>query len=526
MTAVPWPHRGGCLVCVSLAEPSPRRLLARFDDVASGALRGAELLEVRLDALEAERDLTTGLCDELVQRSPVPLGFTLRPRWQGGAYDGDERQRRAILERAAAAGAGFVDVELEASWSADFVAASPAPVVLSHHWYEPGVPDDLHARVAAARAIAPAVVKLVSTARSPQDALLPLRAGAELIAGGQAATAFCMGEAGRASRLLAAARGAAIIYAAAESDGAVAPGQWPLATLVDELQLSRWRPGFELYGLLGDPIDHSLSPRMFNEVFCWQRSNRAYLPLPGADLEGVLRLAAETGVRGVSVTMPFKEEMAGRCVRRDGLVEATGAANTVLFEDDGWAGYNTDGGAVVDALSAVWPPAAKRVALLGAGGAARAAAVALADAGAELTVLNRTPQRAAAVAALAGAEHGPLAALQHREFDVLINATPVGMQGTAGAGDAPFPLDWLRGDEVVFDMVYRPRRTPLLRRAAARGCTVIDGLEMFVRQGAAQYRLLTGDPEEAPLALMRATVAAALGEDDDVAKDSVTGGTS
>jgi len=520
-----WPHRGRCRVCVSLAEPTVERLLERFDALRRGELQGADLAEVRLDALDRDVDLSKALFGRLIAASPVPLGFTLRPSWHGGAYDGDEQQRREILTRAAAAGPDFIDVELAAEWAAELVAVSPAPVVLSHHWYEPGVPGDLDELVARAVPVGAAMVKLVATAASPDDAVPLLAAGAGLALAGQPSSCFCMGAAGRSSRLLAAARGAALIYAAAESGAEVAPGQWTVRELVDVLGVPRWRPGAELFGLIGDPIAHSLSPAIFNATFQRRGRNAAYVPLHGADLEAVLHLAGAAGLRGVSVTMPFKEPMAARASVRDAVVEATAAANTVVFGRR-WSAYNTDGQAVVDALAAVRPLANARVALLGAGGAARAAAAALVSAGCRVTVINRTVERARRLAEQLGAPYGappwsssasssskPAGLVQEWDFEIVINATPLGMAGTPHVGESPVPDGWLRGDEVVFDMVYRPRRTPLLRQAVAAGCTVVDGLEMFVRQAAAQYRLLTGDRQQPPLTLMRATAEHLLGQD-------------
>jgi len=515
---VRWPHGPRCRICVSLAESSPQRLLQRFDE-----LDGADLVEIRLDALDPEHDLSADLLAELVAAAPVPVGFTLRPCWQGGAYAGDEAARRAVLETAAALHVGFVDIELEAEWAPAFIATSPSPVVVSHHWNE-GPAVGLDDKAAQARAMQPAMIKLVSTAATSDDVLPMLRVGRELTAAGQPATCFCMGEPGRASRLLATADGAALIYAALAQGAEVAVGQWPLRTLVDDLRVPDWQPGSELYGLIGDPIGHSLSPAIFNAVFAQRGLAMAYVPLAGADLEAVLRLAQTAGVRGVSVTMPFKADMAARSSEREALVEATGAANTAVCNEEGWSAYNTDGHAVVEALAVVREVPGTRAAVVGAGGAAAAAAAALIAAGATVTLVNRTVARAAQVAERLGGAHGALEVLRDQRFDVVINATPVGMSGTVDADVTPFPVEWLSGDEVVFDMVYRPRHTPLLRQAEARGCTTVEGLEMFVRQAAAQYRLLTGDRGEEPLAIMRGTAERILVHDRAQAQDSTPDG--
>ena len=335
-----------------------------------------------------------------------------------------------------------------------------------------------------------------------------------------------MGEAGRVSRLLAAAGGAAIIYAAAEEGREVATGQWTLRSLVDEMGVGAWEAGAEMFGLIGDPVEHSLSPAVFNAVFRHRGRNAAYLPVPGADLDETLALLDEAGFRGVSVTMPFKERMAARGTHKDFVVEATGATNTVVFGADGWSVYNTDGLAVVEALGAVCDLRGARLVIVGAGGAARAAAAALTRAEAEVTVVNRTPERAAEVAALAGAAWGPLEMIRREPFDVIVNATPVGMgRDDPPSVQTPFPTSWLRGDELVLDMVYRPRRTPLLRAAEELGCTTVEGLEMFVRQAAAQYHLLTRDDEFDPLETMRAAAEAILSHDRAAAQTTTPDGT-
>ena len=502
----PWPY-DRCQICVSLAAPDLAALRAKMHSVD-----GADLIEVRLDSLDDPLALSSDDLHGIVIDAPVPVGFTLRPKWQGGGYVADEEERRALLEIAAASGAAFVDVELDADWVEDFLAAARCPVVVSHHWQEPR-PPDLDLRVQRVRQLRPSVAKLVATAESPAEALPLLQAGRGLAGGGQRATCFCMGSGGAASRLLAVGDAGAIMYAAPSAAEAVAPGQWTVDRLVNEFRVPGWATGTEFCGLIGHPISHSLSPAMFNAVFQEQGVDLAYVPLAGPKLAPVIDFAEQTAVRGLSVTMPFKEEMAARCVELDPLAEKIGAVNTVVATAEGWVGYNTDATAIVEAAETVAEVSgASVVALVGAGGAARAAAVALRQAGSEVTVFNRTAERADAVAQLAGTASAPLEQLAERRFDIVINATPVGMLGGGAEAEAPFPVEWLEGTEVVVDLVYRPRRTVLLREAAARGCTTVDGLEMFVRQAAAQYCFLTGDRSIEPLDALRAAALEALGE--------------
>jgi 3-dehydroquinate dehydratase/shikimate dehydrogenase len=360
------------------------------------------------------------------------------------------------------------------------------------------------------RAAAPAVAKLVAPAETPSDAIPVLRAGADLAAGGQSAAAFCVGAAGAASRVLAVAEGAALIYAAQPIGTSVAAGQWAAERLRHELRLPRWRPGFACCALAGHPVDHSLSPAVFNASFAALQKPFGYLPIAHDELEPVLELAEAQRLRGLSITMPFKEAAARRCADLDPLAAAIGAVNTLVWERDGWRGFNTDAGAISAALAGVTELAGCRVAILGAGGAARAAAFALAAAGADLTVCNRTRARADDLAEQVGGRSAAIDTLESDRHDVIINATPIGMEGRRDQVATPLPVDWLRGDEIVFDFVYRPRLTPLLHAAGERGCRIIEGLEMFLRQAAEQYQLWIGDDSTVPLDIMRQAAEKAL----------------
>jgi 3-dehydroquinate dehydratase/shikimate dehydrogenase len=414
---------------VSVAEADLGAVAARL-----AGLRGADLVEVRLDALDPPVGLETARLAALVAGSPVPVGFTLRPAREGGGYRGGEEERCRRLANAAAAGAAFVDVELDAEWAAELVDSSPCPVIVSHHFDRP-MPEDLEPRVEQLLRLRPSLAKLVAPAENPADALPLLAAARRLIESGQPASGFCMGEAGRASRLLAISQGAGIVYAAAEAGGEVAPGQWPLVELTERLRVRGWPRDAGLCGLIGHPIAHSLSPAIFNAVFQERGRSLAYLPLPGAHLAPVMDLVEAVGFIGLSVTMPFKEQMAARCAELDALAATTGAVNTVVARPGGgWAGFNTDGVAVVEALAARRQIGGAAIAIVGAGGAGRAAAVALAAAGGEVTVLNRTVVRAEEVAELARCAAGPIDTLNERRFDVVINATPVGMQAAGDGG--------------------------------------------------------------------------------------------
>lgn len=525
---------------------------------ARGRATRVDLIEIRLDALRDRpaESLSTAELADLCARAAVPLIVTCRPRWEGGGYGAEsnadvgasssEVERIQLLRRALDAGAAYIDVELEAASAAELVGEVGDRVVLSWHAAAPiNLADvagraELESRIKACLELRPAVVKLVAPARSPADAIPLLDALRELVAAGQHATAFCMDEEGRASRLLALAQGGCWIYAResdalapAASSAPTATGQWSLDDLA-ALRTHRWSSASALYGVLGDPVEHSLSPLIFNAAFADQELDAAYLPMGGADLPAVLRLAEHVGIRGLSVTMPHKQAVLRSCAEVSGTARRIGAVNTLVVGESGWRGHNTDGTGVVGALMPHLQLRDARATVLGAGGAARGAVVALAEAGARVRVLNRTLERARELADLAAevasaviavapvtpgsadvdskiagqrgrASFGALDDFPNEGCDVLVDATSVGMKDAA---DTAIPTAWLNGDEVVLDMVYRPLETALLRGAAERGCVTVPGLEMFLLQAAEQYRLWFD--REPPMEPMRSAALAAL----------------
>ena len=448
--------------------------------------------------------MTDALLRGLVGEAPAPVLATCRPLWEGGGFRGPEAERRRVLERALAAGAALVDVEVEAPWAAEMLARARDRIVLSHHTQETAETRLLAVagRLAEAR---PAVAKLVVAANTLATAV-PLRRADELLrAAGVARSCFCMGEAARATRLLAAANGAALVYAAADVGGGTAAGQWPLRILRDDLRLPRWRRQMQRYGLVGEPIGHSLSPAIFNAAFAERDEPALYLPLAGGPFAEVLAVAEAWGLCGLSVTMPYKQEAAAACRELSAPARRIGAVNTLTRRADGWHGDNTDGAAVRQVLERRVQLRGARVAILGAGGAARAAAVALLEAGASVCLLNRSEWRARRVAAELGCDAGPLQRLRRERWRIVVNATPVGL----GSDDrTPVPGAWLRGGELLLEMNYRPRRTRWLREAAPLGCFVVEGIEMFLAQAAGQYRIWRGG--EPPFETMSAVATARL----------------
>lgn len=523
------------MLAAAITVHDPAQALA---DAARAAEFGAELVELRIDTFT--EDLAA--LARLVERCPLPCIVTCRPTWEGGEYDGDEQTRVAVLEHlgmAASGGPAYFDVELAAYQRSanlrqkiglvvdhpDQVRpAAAAGLILSTHDFQ-GRPADLYQKVEA-MVSSPAcrVVKVAWRARSLRDNLEAL----ELVRQRHKPTiALCMGEFGLPSRVLAKKFGALLTFASLDDDSATAPGQ---PTLAQVKGLYRWDAlgaDTAVYGVVGWPVGHSMSPAVHNAGFDAAGHDGVYLPMPmppeyehfkatiGAwlDMESL-------HFRGASVTIPHKQNLLRFVAQRGGEVEALaqriGAANTLTVRGDGSLyASNTDYAAaldsVCDALSIGRDGlAGRRVAVIGAGGAARAIVAGFVHHGAAVTVYNRTEPRARELAEALGAEARGLEALPAADAEVFINCTPVGMHPAVDATPLTIPDMAARvgPGTVVFDTIYNPIETRLLREARAAGCVTIPGTEMFVRQAAAQFELWTG--RAAPLDVFRRVVRQAL----------------
>ncbi|MDI9633079.1 MAG: shikimate dehydrogenase [Methanolinea sp.] len=257
-------------------------------------------------------------------------------------------------------------------------------------------------------------------------------------------------------------------------------------------------PCLRFYGVAGYPSLHSRSPQLYAGLFRYFGINAHYVRFHDPSLSRILSLAADLDVRGLSVTIPFKQEVISAIDRPDTHCTAIGACNTVLFCGGKSYGYNTDWVGIRDALAG---ERGRTAVVLGAGGAAAAAAYALLALGKDVTILNRTVEKASALAARLGCSHGVPGDIDGINPDIFVNATPVGMEPDGGS---PLSREQLRPGMTVFDLVYTPPETPLLRMARAEGCRVISGKEMFVRQAQAQFKHFTGI--DAPLHMVREMV--------------------
>jgi 3-dehydroquinate dehydratase/shikimate dehydrogenase len=355
-------------------------------------------------------------------------------------------------------------------------------VILSHHDFT-GVPADLQSLTADMLASGAEIVKVGVMASRLSDCLT-LR---ELSRNTRAPMVLvAMGEAGVPSRVLAGWMGSCWTYA---GDGA-APGQLSAARMQNEFRFREIGPRTEIYGVLGKPVSHSVSPSMHNAAFQATHRDAVYLPLAAADFEDFMTFADAVGLRGASVTAPFKVTAFDRADECDPVSRRIQSANTLRRDGRRWLGCNTDVAGFLAPLEASMNLRGARATVLGAGGAARSVSVALASAGMRVTIAARRPEQAKSVAALTGAAVSSWPP-HPATWDLLVNATPV---GTAPHSDeSPLPSGYLfHSDAIVYDLVYNPPLTRLISEASRAGCRTIGGLDMLVAQAQAQFEWWTG----------------------------------
>jgi 3-dehydroquinate dehydratase / shikimate dehydrogenase len=366
------------LLCQTVTGHTMAELVAARDAAAD-----VDMIELRLDGV-ADVDVAGAL-----DGRAHPAIVTCRPTWEGGRFEGSEDERRAFLAQALDRGAEYVDVEWRAGFT-EVIAQAPDRVIVSSHDFA-GVPTDLEARVRAMRQMGAGVIKVAVTAARLADALCLLD-----IARDGNAVVIGMGAAGLPTRLLATRFGSRWTYA---GDG-VAPGQIPAAQMLDRYRFRSVGPATALYGVVSGNAMHSLSPVLHNAAFAASDVNAVYVPFQAADFGDFLAFADALGVEGASVTIPFKLDALHASHSADDLTRAAGAANTLRRRQGAWEATNTDIAGFVEPLEAMLPGTLEgaRVAVLGAGGAARAVVVALTSRGAHVTVHARRLEQAQDVA--------------------------------------------------------------------------------------------------------------------------------
>ena len=477
-------------VCVAIIGSTPAEMLDR----ASTAARENPFLEFRLDYLAKPLAALPKLKEFLAERGEVTAVATCRRAPCGGKFKGTILAELEVLQKAASSGFHLVDLELQTAESIkapefEKLRARGSALILSYHDFQ--ATKDLDSIFDRIRVYEPEFVKIVSTAKSLSDNVVMMhfleraRDMANLIG-------ICMGDQGLISRVLGIRAGSIFTFAAATEGEETGPGQIAARTLRDTYRIGQIDAATKVYGVCGTPIKHSLSPIMMNTAFRRETVNAVYLALQTNKLSDLLKLVREVPLHGLSVTMPLKQEIMKHLENTDPISAEIGACNTIVRSQDGKLyGFNTDVGGIVRPLERRLSLKGAKILVLGAGGAARAAVFGLARKGAEVLVLNRTPQTAQKLAREAKAKTIRRDQVAKSSFDVIVNATPIGMHGVK-------PQHILEAKEInarlVFDLVYNPVDTPLIRMAREKGIPVITGIEMFVQQGARQFEIWTGKP--------------------------------
>lgn len=487
----------GTMICVSIAAPD---MLGALRAVAQAAKGGADLVELRLDLIPGF-DLEALLCER-----PLPVIVTCRPRRAGGRFDGAEEDRLAVLGRAMRLGAEYVDVEHDAVHR--LTREGHSKIIASYHDFE-GLPRSLSRIYDDLAGMGTDAVKVAVTARRIEDNLevfsLLQRADRPTIA-------LAMGEAGVISRILAGRYGALLTFAALEEGAEVAPGQVPLSDMVGMYRARGITPATDLYGVVANPVGHSMSPAVHNAAFAHCGLDAVYVPLLVEEPVSFLREFTPLGFRGYSVTIPHKQAVVAAMDEVEPLALRLQAVNTVVVRDGRFHGYNTDVAGALISIEEALPAGSRledmRALVVGAGGLGRALAHGLAARGVRVVIANRTESRGRALAQEVGAEFVSLEEMASVPTDLLLQTTSVGMHPRADA--SVVPAEMLRPGLVVYDAVYNPLETRLLREARRAGCRTVSGLGHFVHQAARQFELWTG--REAPMEVMRRVMLERLGK--------------
>jgi 3-dehydroquinate dehydratase / shikimate dehydrogenase len=476
-------------VCVAVTGSDPNEMGERAEALA----RDNSLLEFRLDYLSKPGLALPRIKRFLESHHGTIAIATCRRVASGGKFRGSVASQLDILNKAASAGCQLVDIEVQTATKCKpeqlQKLRTRAGLILSQHDFR--ATKKLDETLEKMLAFPADFYKLVGTATALADNVtmikfLSRKGDLHSLVG------MCMGEQGTISRVLGVRAGSVFTFASASAGQETAAGQITAQELRSVYRIDQVDVATRVYGVVGDPIVHSLSPAIMNAAFRRENVNAVYLPLHAKALKDLLTCVKEIPIHGLSVTMPYKEAILPHLDNTDSHTTKIGACNTVVRAQDGKLyGFNTDTAGIVRPLERrLNTLEGARILVLGAGGAARAAVFGLKERGCEVYILNRSLAAAKKLAHQARARIMKRPDLKKLAFDVIINATPVGM---GNSRETPLQDKEINA-RYVFDMVYDPAETRLLKLAKERGAQIIPGIEMFVHQAARQFEIWTGKP--------------------------------
>jgi 3-dehydroquinate dehydratase/shikimate dehydrogenase len=476
-------------VCVAVTGSDPAEMIEK----AESLVRDNTFLEFRLDYLPRPAVALPKIRQFVEYHAHIVALATCRRVAAGGKFRGSVASQLDILGKASSqAGCQVVDLELQSAARCKPEQLrrlrSHAALILSHHDFR--ATKDLEQTLQKMVAISADFYKIVSTATTLYDNVLMMKF-LEKNSDKHSLIGVCMGEQGIISRLLGVRAGSVFTFAAVSQDEKTASGQVTAQDLRSTYRIEQVDAATRVYGVAGDPVAHSLSPAIMNAALRRETVNGVYVPLHAKTLKDLLACVRDIPIHGLSITMPYKTTILSHLDNTDAHTTKIGACNTVVRAQDGnLYGFNTDTAGVVRPLEQRITIEGARILVLGAGGAARSAVFGLKERGAEVYILNRTLAQAQKLARSARARTLKRADLKKLSFDVIINATPVGM---GNSQESPLNQDEIKA-RYVFEMIYDPAETRLMTLAKAAGAEVIPGVEMFVQQAARQFEIWTGKP--------------------------------
>jgi 3-dehydroquinate dehydratase/shikimate dehydrogenase len=460
------------------------------------------------DIIELRADLIRGIdIKRILKSTKKPIIVTVRKKSEGGKFSGSEEKRLKLLRDAVDLGADFVDIELSSGTKAItqlMKDKGKTKIIVSYHNFKE-TPNNLEVIYRKIKKTGCNVIKIATFANSISDNVKIFKLIKKAKRENKNIIALCMGEKGQVSRILSPVLGAFLTFGALKKGKESAPGQIEAAVLKKAYRIDKLKNP-KIYGLVGNPVAHSKGYLIHNKSFEKLNLNCIYVNLLVEDITKFVNNFKGI-VSGLSVTIPHKRPIMKKLYKTGSLAKEIGAVNTIVNKDGKLIGYNTDMIGAIKSIEDKTKIKNKRVAILGAGGVARAVAFGIKQKKANLIVLNRTVSKAAKIAKELKCYFDSLNSVKSlRNVDILINCTSIGMHPNT----AKTPVEKnilkkvMKKNGLVFDTIYNPLETKLLKDAKSIGCKTVSGVDMFVNQAAAQFKLWTN--KNASINLMKKTV--------------------
>ena len=469
------------MICIPITGPTQHQSLK---DIAS-AEPLADFLELRLDLMDGY-DL-----DVLLNATRKPCIVTNRTKREGGQFPGSEEERVDSLKQAVDAGAAYVDIETSTPKELlkPFLESErKSKIILSYHNFT-DTPEELGHLYELMCEMPADILKIVTYARDITNNLALFNLIDRAKKDDKKLIALCMGERGEISRILSPLLGGFLTFGSLETGKETAPGQITAVKLRNIYRVCDKRNTFEIYGVIGNPVMKSMGYLIHNKAFKEIGMSNIYIPFLVDNVKNFFKNFSPY-FAGLSVTMPFKEDIMAVIDEIDETAGKIGAVNTVVRDGNSWKGYNTDCVGAVKALEDHTELKGKHILIIGAGGTAKAVGYGISEQGAKLTVTyNRNKEKGVQLAKELGAKVVNIQNAGEEKVDILINCSPVGM--SPNVEETPILSQYLREGMIVFDCVYNPPETRLIREAKAAGCVTISGSELFINQAIAQFELWT-----------------------------------